>query len=447
MLIRTQFLHLACATFLAVIMLGRPSASLAEPLIQQWRTASGAKVLLVEDHAIPMLDIQVNFDAGSRYDAPSRSGLAAMTARILRTGTRATQGCLGLTEAQIENRFADIGGVISDTVDKDSAALHLRTLSTAPERDAALATFATLLQCPSFPKKKLDREKQRVITALKELSNRPQAQAEKAFSAAVFGVHPYGVSPDPKSISALTPAALSAFYQTHYDAQHAVLSIVGDCDRLQAERIAEQLMRALPRGMPRAKLPPVASLASPREIKVPHPALQAHILLGAPAIARGAPDYFALLVANQVLGGGTLISRLGHEVREQRGLSYGVYSTFVPAAQPGYFQISLQTQKEQAPKALAVVRETLAKFIAQGPTQAELEAAKNYLVNSYPLQLDSNRKRLEIVATIGFYGLPLDYLNTWTARVNAVTREEAQTAFAKHVNLSKMVTVLVGAPE
>ncbi|BBO60352.1 pitrilysin family protein [Mycoavidus sp. B2-EB] len=447
MRIRTQFLYLAFATFLAAIMLGRPSAVLAEPLIQQWRTTSGAKVLLVEDHAIPMLDIQVNFDAGSRYDPPSRSGLAAMTARILRTGTRATQGCLGLTEAQIENHFADLGGVVSDTVDEDSAALRLRTLSIAPKRDAALATFAALLQCPSFPEKKLAREKQRIITVLKERSSRPQVQAEKTFSAAVFGAHPYGASPDPKGISTLTPAALSAFYRTHYDAQHAVLSIVGDCDRLQAERIAEQLMRALPPGAPRAVLPPVVPLASPREIKVPNSALQAHILLGAPAIARGDPDYFALLVANQVLGGGTLISRLGHEVREQRGLSYGVYSTFVPAAQPGRFQISLQTQKDQVPEALAVVRATLAKFIAQGPTQAELEAAKNYLVNSFPLQLDSNGKRLGIVATIGFYGLPLDYLNTWTARVNAVTREEAQAVFAKHVNLDKMVTVLVGAPE
>ncbi|KAG0298163.1 hypothetical protein BGZ96_002179 [Linnemannia gamsii] len=269
-----------------------------------------------------MLDIQVNFAAGSRYDPPNRSGLAAMTAHLLSTGTRAAKGCLGLTEAQIEDRLAEIGSVIADTVDGDSVALRLRTLSAASKRDAALAVFASILQCPALPEKKLVREKQRVITALNVSENQPQAQAEKAFKAAVFGAHPYGASPDPKSIAALTQADLMSFYQAHYTAQHAVLSIVGDCDRPQAERIAEQLMRALPERAPGAALPPVAPLSGSSEIKLLHSASQAHILIGAPAIARGDPDYFP---------------------------------AFIPAAQPGSFQISLQTRQDQASEALRVV--------------------------------------------------------------------------------------------
>jgi zinc protease len=180
---------------------------------------------------------------------------------------------------------------------------------------------------------------------------------------------------------------------------------------------------------------------------VPHPAAQAHVLIGLPALKRGDPDFFALQVGNYTLGGGGFVSRLMHEVREKRGFAYSVYSAFLPLAQPGPFQIGLQTRKEQTGEALSVARGVLADFLAEGPDDAELLAAKQYLSGSFPLRLDSNRKLLENVAVIGFYGLPLDYLDTYVNQIEKVTAEDVRAAFARHVQPENLVTVVVGGHE
>jgi zinc protease len=194
-------------------------------------------------------------------------------------------------------------------------------------------------------------------------------------------------------------------------------------------------------------MPDVQMTIPASEQRIPHPAQQASVALGQPAIARGDPDYFPLLVGNYVLGGGGFSSRLTDQVREKRGLTYGVDSYFSPSKQPGPFSVSLQTKKENTNEALALVREIVAKYVAEGPTDAELRAAKDNLVNGFPLRIDSNRKLLTNVANIGWYGLPLDYLDTWTSQINKVTREQVRAAFQRHVHPDAMATVIVGGPE
>lgn len=221
--------------------------------------------------------------------------------------------------------------------------------------------------------------------------------------------------------------------------------MIGAVSRTEAEAIAERLSRGLPRGETPAPLPPVA-LDRPGTVqRIAHPASQSHILIGMPGIARGDPDFFPLFVGNYILGGGGFVSRLTSEVREKRGLAYSVYSGFAPAAQPGTFQIGLQTQKAQTDTALAVVRATLERFLAEGPTEAELRAARDNLVGGFALRIDSNRKILDNLATIGFYRLPLDYLDTWTANVERVTVSDVRAAFARHVRPESLNTVVVGA--
>ena len=179
-------------------------------------------------------------------------------------------------------------------------------------------------------------------------------------------------------------------------------------------------------------------------MRLAHPADQAHVLIGLPALRRGDPDFFALQVGNYTLGGGGFVSRLMREVREKRGFAYSVYSGFVPLEQLGPFQISLQTSKEQANEALRVVRDVVSGFMADGPSEDELRAAKQYLSGSFPLRLDSNRKLLDNVAVIGFYGLPLDYLDSYVDKVEQVTAADVRAAFARHVLQDKLVTVVVG---
>jgi zinc protease len=220
------------------------------------------------------------------------------------------------------------------------------------------------------------------------------------------------------------------------------VSIVGDVTREQAEAIALQLTGDLQQGAP---LAPVADVTLPQATteRVAHPANQSHIFVGQPVMRRGDPDFFPLQVGNYILGGGGFVSRLTKEVREKRGYAYSVYSYFNPQRQPGPFQIGLQTQRSQAADALKVVDETLAAFMTKGPTDDELRAAKRNLVDGYSLRLDSNRKLLDSLAVIGFYGLPLDWLKKFPERVEAVTAQQVKEAFQRRLSADNMVRVIV----
>jgi zinc protease len=153
-----------------------------------------------------------------------------------------------------------------------------------------------------------------------------------------------------------------------------------------------------------------------------------------------------MLVGNYILGGGGFVSRLVKEVREKRGLAYSVYSYVAPGKQIGPYVAGMQTQKAQADLAVDVIKKTIGDFIANGPTDEELQAAKNNLVNGFPLRIDSNRKILDNVSSIAWNDLPLDTLDQWTNELRKVTKEQVIAAFKKNLDVNQMVTVVVGAP-
>ena len=455
----------------------------ATPNIQHWQSASGAKVLFVEDHDIPMLDVAVTLQAGSSFDAAGKSGVAGMTHQLLDSGSE------GLSEDEISRGMADIGAQFGGGFDPDRSSISLRTLSSAAQRDKALDIMARVLQHPVFPEAILAREKVRLIAALKEAETKPESIAEKAFQKAVFGTHPYALlgSGEVESVEKITIQNLGDFYRAHYQAGHAVVAIMGDATRAQAEAIAQQLTAQLPtsdettdgttshltnpakdagqvigysHSTRRSKnagqaagyaapavLPKVVMKIAASEQRISHPASQSHILIGAPGMARNDPDFFPLYVGNYTLGGGGFVSRLMNEVREKKGLAYSVYSYFMPLKQPGAFQIGLQTKKEQADEALQLARKTLADFIAQGPTEKELLAAKQNIIGGFPLRIDSNRKILDYLSIIGFYDLPLTYLDDFTRNIDQVTVAQIREAFKRHIDPQAMATVIVGAPE
>jgi len=415
----------------------------ATPNIQHWQSASGAKVLFVEDHDIPMLDVAVTLQAGSSFDTADKSGVAGMTHQLLDAGAD------GLSEDEISRGMADVGAQFGGGFDQDSSSLSLRTLSSPAERDKALSIMATVLQHPLFPEAILAREKVRLIADLKEADTKPEHIAEKTLQKAVFGTHPYALlgSGDVDSVEKITVQDLRDFYRTHYQAAYAVVAIMGDATRSQAEAIAQQLTAQLPKSAAPAALPKVVMKISASEQRIPHPATQSHILIGAPGVARGDPDYFPLFVGNYILGGGGFASRLMNEVREKKGLAYSVYSYFMPLKQPGEFQIGLQTKKDQADEALNLVRKTLDDFIAKGPTEKELIAAKQNIIGGFPLRIDSNRKILGYLSVIGFYDLPLTYLDDFTHNIDKVTIAQIRDAFKRHIDPQAMATVIVGAPE
>ena len=410
--------------------------------IQHWQTNSGAEVYFVENHDLPIVDLSVNFAAGSARDTAEKSGLAGITRYMM------TLGAAGMSDEVIANKLADIGAVLGGEFDGDRAALKLRTLSSEREQKQALDVFGKILQKPDFPASVLAREKARIISGLEESATQPEGMVNKAFMTALYGSHPYSLdeSGEIATVAKLSVADLQAFYQQYYRANGAVIAMMGDLSRAQAEAIAESMASGLPKGPANPAIAQVTYPNAPVTQRIAHPASQSHILLGYPGIKRGDPDLFPLYLGNYVLGGGGFVSRLTEEVREKRGLVYSVYSYFMPMAEVGTFQIGLQTKKEQADEALKIVRATLADFLAKGVTDAELKAAKANVIGGFPMRIDSNSKILDYLAVIGFYKLPLNYLDEYNSKVAAVTAAQIKDAFNRRLKLENFVTVIVGAP-
>jgi zinc protease len=426
-------------TLLALLLQGYALQALAGLNIQHWTTSHGSAVYFVENHGLPMMDISVNFPAGSAHDQPETSGAAGVTHHLMALVAG------GLDEEALTNRFADIGAVLGGNFDADRAGFKLRTLTS--EQASALQAFSFVLHKPDFPEAVLKREQARIVAGLQEAETEPDSIAQKAFMRSVYGMHAYSLdqSGEIDSVQSLTVAQLLQFYQTHYTAKSAVIALIGDLTLAQAKQIAEGLSAGLPQGPAVAAVPPVPALKTASVKKLPHPALQAHILLGQPGNKRGDPDFFPLYVGNYILGGGGFVSRLTEEVREKRGLAYSVYSYFLPMAELGPFQIGLQTKKEQAQDALQLVRQTVQQFVDQGVSEAELQAAKDNLIGGFPLRIDSNGKILEYLNLIGFYKLPLDYLDSFNDRVAQVTVQQVNDAFKRRIHPESFATVIVGA--
>ena len=422
----------------AIIAVLATHSALAGVKIENWVSPTGARIFFIESRVLPILDVQVDFAAGSMFDPPGKSGSAALTRSVLGLGAGK------LDETAIAEQMADIGATLGGGADTDRASVAVRTLAFAEKRDAALEMLRTVLHAPRFEAAIFEREKARTIAGLKEAMTRPDSIAGKAFWAAMYPDHPYGRAATPESVAVLTRDDLAAYHATYYTAGNASITLVGDISRAEAEKIAEAIAAGLPKGAP-ATLPSPPKVAPGKAIRLEHPASQAHIHIGMPAIERGNPDFFPLIVGNYTLGGGGFVSRLMKEVRDKRGYAYSVSSYFNPLRQPGPFQIGLQTKRSQAKDAIALSRDVLDGFLKDGPSAEELEAAKANLTGSFPLRLDSNKKILDNVAVIGFYGLPLDYLDNYQKKVQAVTVDEVKRAFSRYVRPADLMTVTVAA--
>jgi zinc protease len=410
--------------------------------IQQWQTASGSEVYFVENHDLPIVDISVNFAAGSARDSAEKSGLAGIARYMM------TLGAAGMSDEKIANKMADIGAILGGDFDADRAGFKLRTLSSEREKTQALDVFTKILQQPDFPEDVLTREKARIISGLQESATQPESISSKEFMKALYGSHPYSLdeSGEVDTVAKITRDDLQSFYKQYYGAKGAVVAIIGDLTREQAGVIAETVTGGLPKSVAVSAIPAVKLPTQSIEKRIAHPASQSHILLGYPGIKRGDPDLFPLYVGNYVLGGGGFVSRLTEEVREKRGLVYSVYSYFMPMAEPGPFQLGLQTKKDQAEDALKLVKETLDNFIKNGITEAELKAAKANIIGGFPMRIDSNSKILDYLAVIGFYKLPLNYLDEYNSNVEKVTVAQIKDAFSRRLKTENFVTIIVGDP-
>lgn len=406
---------------------------------QEWQTSNGARVVFHHAPEVPMLDVSIAFAAGSAYDGP-QFGLSALTTQLL------DQGNGGLNAGAIADKFAEMGAQYGGASSQDMIVLTLRTLTTP---DALLKTselFALLISHPDFPMDAFLREKSQQLMAVKQDKDSPDKVAQETFYQILYGKHPYShpINGSYESVGALKIEDVRHFYQTYMVGKNAMIVLVGAIDEVSAHQFAERITRDLPKGHSAPAVPIAAPLTHEMSIEIPHPASQTVLRLGQLGITHQNNDYFPLQVGNYILGGGSLVSRLAQELREKRGLTYGVYSQFSPMPGIGPFIISLSTKHSQTKTAVDVTRETLASFINSGPTEQEVMAAKQYLMGSFPLSLASNRNIADLLLRIAFYNLPKDFLNSYTAHINAVTAADVKRAFQRQINPNKLLQVTVG---
>ena len=438
-------MHVKTCLFALALLLA-PAAWAALP-VEHWTHASGAQVYLVQSPGIAMVDVQLDFDAGDRRSPFGQTGLAGVMASATRNGVKAAAGQSALDENALGEAWADLGASFSASAGSDRLTFALRSLTYPDVLAQASVLAARQLGEPAFPDNLWQRDRPKMVASIKEANTRPATVAARAFGKAVYGSHPYGRETTEADLRNISSADMRALHAQAVRPCYARISMVGAVDRAQADALVAALLSRLPLGNCPALglVDEVQPLVGPSEQRIAFDSAQAHVLVGQPGIKRSSPDYFALLVGNHILGGGGFTARLTEEVREKRGLTYGIYSSFAPGLHAGAFTISLQTRPDQAQQALDILRAELQRFVAEGPSDQELQAAKDNLIGGFALRIDTNRKLLDNVANIAWNGLPLDYLSSWTEQVQRITTSDIRQAFARTLQPHSMATVVLGA--
>ncbi|MCY1404331.1 Peptidase M16 inactive domain protein [compost metagenome] len=406
--------------------------------IQQWRTAEGARVLFVETHELPMFDLRLTFAAGSSQDGDA-PGLAMLTNAML------NEGVPGKDSVAIASGFEGLGADFGNGSYRDMAIASLRSLSDEDKRTAALALFDQVIGQPTFPEEALTRIRNQVLAAFEYQKQNPGKLAGIELFKRLYGEHPYAHSSDgdEKSVAKIGVEQLRAFHQKAYAAGNTVIALVGDLDRAEAEAIAAQVSASLPKG------PALPAPAAPEQPKagvthIEFPSKQTHLMLAQLGIVRNDPDWPALYLGNQILGGGGFGTRLMDQVREKRGLTYGVGSGFTGMQARGPFTIGLQTRAEVSEGTLKLVQDIVRDYLKTGPTRKELDDAKRELAGSFPLSTASNADIVGQLGAIGFYNLPLDYLESFLGKVQNLSVEDVRAAMNRHLDPDAFVIVTAG---
>ncbi len=431
---------LLMATTIVVFAHARSSQA-ANNIFQNWQTSNGVDVYYYQSDSLPMLDLRLVFRGGSARDG-SKPGVAEMTSSLIGSGVA------GMDASAFANEFDSVGAQFDYGSARDMAWITLRTLTLPDMLEKAVSAMGKVTASgPDFPDDELELMRSQLLSGLKNEEQNPGDIARKALKKALYGDHPYGVSYTAEDINRLTREDVLAFYKQYYVAKNAQLAIVGQLDRKQAELLAERIAGGLPTGERAAKLPPVKSLHEAKTIRINYPSEQSHILIGQPGIKRGDAEHLPLYIANHGFGGSGFASILMDEVREKRGLAYSAYSYSAPMAERGPFVIGLQTRNDKVDEALSVVMENLRNFTSNGPTDEAFEASVMNITGGSPMKTDTNGKIAQYASSIGFYDLPLDYLDTFDDRIRKETRDSAAAAFKKIVKPEKLITVVVGGGE
>ena len=399
---------------------------------------NGMVLLTSEQRALPMVSIELLLDAGSRFEPSEKAGLANLTAKLLMYGTRQRSA------SEISEALDFIGASLTTGSGKDVASVSMTVL----KKDLAtgLELLAEILTESTFPQPEIERQKQAVIAAIRAREENPGAVAETRFSATLFPESPYGrpVEGTEASVKRLEGQDLQDFFAQHYRPNRTIMSVVGDVTEQEITQALDKTMKGWSKGLARGRLLAPAAIGKPQTVRVHKDLTQSNIVLGHQGVVRSNPDYYAIQVMNYILGGGGFSSRAMDSIRNERGLAYSVYCYFSAEKSHGTFQFVMQTRNETAVEAIRIAREEIRRIREQPVSEQELNDAKNYLIGSFPLRLDTNRKVANFLAQVEYYELGLDYPERYAELIAKVTREDVQRVAQRYLHPERLITVIVG---
>ncbi|AXQ46395.1 insulinase family protein [Pseudomonas vlassakiae] len=406
--------------------------------VQAWTTETGTTVKFVEARGLPIVDLILRFRAGSVQDT-AQPGLAALTLYMLDEGSHQ------YTATQQAEHIERLGAIIAKQMRLEHATLSLRSLTTPAVLEPALALFTDLVANPAFTSSALEKIKKQLLHSSAARERRPELRARSEAFRHLFRGHPYGrpLGVTEEGVAAVTPDDLRVFHQRAYCASNLEMVVVGDLSLAEAQALSRQVSQALPQGWTAIDLPAVPA-ATPATISIEQPGTSSAVLLALPLnLPANDPQFPALVLASDVLGEG-LESRLMVELRERRGLTYGVYSHLSPLRAGGLFTVEWEIAPAHVEGTEELVMTVLRDFIEQGPTEAELQLARKQLEGQLLRGVAQNRRLAALLAELSHQRQPDNHLNTYIERINSLSPADVRAAMQRHLDLSYRVKVNVG---
>lgn len=404
--------------------------------VQNIQTSEGIGAYFVESSTLPMVSLQVMFRAGSAFEPQGKEGISGITAALIGQGTKT------LDSEAFQQEMQDIGARLS--VGSDGLNLKVTLLTLSKYKEDAFKLFKEALLSPRFDNADFERIQKASVASLERSKQKPSSVVKSAFARTYYGDHPYGREATVASVKALTLQDVRAYYAKHIHKANMVVSAVGDINKHELSNVLDMMLKDLPTGQLRNQIKTNPPVPSAQLVRVERDIPQTHVIMAHKGIDRHDPDYFAAYAMNYILGGGGFNSRLMEEVREKRGLAYSVYSYFEPMPLYGRFVAAVQTKNADADTSIALMKKEIRRMKNGDVSAEEVMNAKRYLMGSFPLRIDSNSKILGYLSVMQMEDLGVDYLDTWTSKIETLTLADIKRAAARLLRPDDLVIVTVG---
>jgi zinc protease len=404
-------------------------------------SAGGVKAWLIEDHTLPLIAVDFQFEGGTALDPPGKEGRANLTMDLL------DEGAGDLDSQAFKRRVEDLSIRLDFEASYDAVGGTMRTLSA--NADQAFDLLSLSLTSPRFDAAAVDRVKSQVAVELKQGDEAPRMIADRVWRRTAFPDHPYGQrsAGTLETLAKLQADDLRRFVAERFGRDRLTVGVVGDITPERLNALLDRTFGALPAQAAAAVVPDTAAEHAGALLVVNMPIPQSVVTFGEGGIKRDDPDWYAALVMNEILAGDGLTSRLTLEIREKRGLAYGIGAGLSPLRHAGILYGRVATRNDRVGDMLDILRAEWRRFRDDGPTQAELDAAKKYLIGSFPLSLDTTARLAGLLVSLQVEKLGMDYIDHRAALISAVSVDDVRRVAKRLLDPDRLRIVIVGAPK